>query len=587
MSLDKVTVFKIKPGTENFSDFIRSADSQDRPLPELRPINSADLELGEGVEISVAYKINQGPLKTENNIPWLAFLNSGLTGEKFSYQAQNRFPAAIAAVKIIRNEEPEFYAITFGLGGEAFLDHDLIVRDFGLRVAMNISNTNRLKRVRTSVHEAVSTQSEKQISVGSSFSDFEIDDDKEFLRSVSGAAREEYDYIKTFTGRDSISVNIDKDDRIDWDNIIPRLQELGDAYDRTDFEATFSGYAKFRFETDPEKVEQLDEELFQRIKDGDFANVHLAPPEFIDYDAMEFSFDDDLAAERFSDITLSDLLASRRRAFRADATMKSLRSMKVHLWSVETGARVKTWSAYKCLVAESELNNNTYILSVGQWKQISDDLKTEVDNYVESIQLAHDQFLLNDVHIWDADARTDSQGNPIGEDREAVYNETVASSSDEIFLFDRAKVEIAGERIYEVCDLLHLGGTFVHVKRFRGGAASVSHLFLQGKFYADAFVADPGCRRSMTAHLIGSLGDANAAPFTGVIPVERRDLVTNQLRIIFCILSDRENVTVGSLPFMARYELMHAHKHLSNGLGFQCDVALRRVLLGPALEDVL
>ncbi|MGV8597325.1 DUF6119 family protein, partial [Pseudomonas aeruginosa] len=94
--------------------------------------------------------------------------------------------------------------------------------------------------------------------------------------------------------------------------------------------------------------------------------------------------------------------------------------------------------------------------------------------------------------MWDA------QRN---QNREEIYNQELYNTNNDIFLFDKAKVHIAGERIYEVCDLLHSDKSLIHVKRLKSGSASISHLFLQGKFYSDAFISDQKCRESMREHI--------------------------------------------------------------------------------------
>jgi uncharacterized protein (TIGR04141 family) len=465
-----------------------------------------------------------------------------------------------------------FYALTFGLGAEGLLKSDAIVRDFGLRVAMNICDKDRLKRVRTSIHEAISTQSEKQISIGSSFSVFNINDEKEFLRAVSGAAKQDYGFITSFTGRDSISIKLDKDDRISWLNIIERIHRLGKAYELHDYADIFQGYAKFRFENDPHVIAELDQILFEKIKTNEIETIHLAPPEFVDFEERSFSYDEDEDAPRFDDLSIGDLLASKKRPFGQKSSIQSIRNMRVHVWDVETGVNIKHWSAYQCLVAEVEHNGATYILSLAQWKQVSADLKSEVDGYVQRIQLADQTYLVSNISIWNPSAR---------QNREATYNAAAVAASDDLFLFDAAKIEIAGERIYEVCDLLHSDKSMVHVKRLRSGAASITHLFLQGRFYGDAFLRDARCREAMRDYITTNIeAERDGAAFISIIPDDRKDIVANQYRIVFCILSDRPGADVASLPFMARYELMHTHRHLQDVLGFQCELAFRQIQLG-------
>lgn len=584
MSLEKVTVFKIRDAINSFDGFVRAEDSKGRALPALSPLTlPEDIDFEGEVEISAAFKAQQGAQKNEDDIPWLSFLNEGRPADqRFQFQSRNTFPCALVAVKITQGGNTNFYALTFGLGGEGLLKSDTIVRDFGLRVAMNICDKDRLKRVQTSIHEAISTQAEKQISIGSSFSVFNINDEKEFLRAVSGAAKQDYGFITSFTGRDSIAIKLDKDDRISWLNIVERVHRLGQAYELNDYAGIFRGYAKFHFENDPHVVAELDRILFERIKANEVENVHLAPPEFVDFEQRSFSYREDEDAPRYDDLSLGDMLASKKRAFSEKSSIHSIRSMRIYVWDLETGVNIKDWSAYQCLVAEIEHNGSTYILSLAQWKQVSAGLKDEVDNYVRGIHLANAAFLLNDVHVWDPNARQDKDGNPVGENRESTYNLTVAAASNDVFLFDTAKLEIAGDRSYEICDLLHSDKSLIHVKRLRSGAASITHLFLQGRFYGDAFLRDARCREAMRDHIAARIAAGrDPTPFISIIHDNRKDIVANQYRVVFCVLSDRAGVGVTSLPFMARYELMHTHRHLQDALGFQCELAFRQIRLGP------
>jgi uncharacterized protein (TIGR04141 family) len=301
----------------------------------------------------------------------------------------------------------------------------------------------------------------------------------------------------------------------------------------------------------------------------------------VDFEERSFSYREDEDAPRFDDLSMGDMLASKKRPFGEKSSIQSIRNMRIYVWDVETGVNIKDWSAYQCLVAEVEHNGSTYILSLAQWKQVSADLKDEVDSYVQGIQLANQVYLLNNISIWNPNARQDRDGNPVGENREATYNTSVAAASNDVFLFDAAKIEIAGQRIYEVCDLLHSDKSLVHVKRLRSGAASITHLFLQGRFYGDAFLRDARCRGVMRDYITANIGmGRDAAPFTSIIHDNRKDIVANQYRVVFCILSDRAGAGVTLLPFMARYELMHTHRHLQDALGFQCELAFRQVQLG-------
>ena len=193
-------------------------------------------------------------------------------------------------------------------------------------------------------------------------------------------------------------------------------------------------------------------------------------------------------------------------------------------------------------------------------------------------------YLESDILIWQAP--DPDKDNDKGSNREAIYNETIDSNCNDVAMFDRSKIMVAGEKKYEICDLLHSDKHFAHLKRYHSGAASISHLFSQGRFYGDAFMGDKETRSGMREHLEIRYenDDVQKNRFLELVPEERGDIATNDYTILFGILHEREEMTVADLPFMSRYELMYAHKHLIN-LGYKCEVAFRRVLCGPIVEE--
>lgn len=559
MTVDKLTIFKIKSTAKDFGDFI-----------ELQQPKKVAVEIPAGatysVEVVVAFKEFVGKKKTHKNIPWMQFLNDGLPSpDHFKFESENRFPSAIVGLKFTDGGQDDFYAIVFGLAGESHINSEQIVRDFGIRVAMNICDEEKLKRVQSTRHAEVSTQSERQISSGSSFSVFDIDDEKEFLQAIAGAARNEFKFIQSFTGKESIAIKASKGQAINWKNLIERVHALSDAYGLRKFETTFPGYAKFHFETDKNVIKALDAQLMKSIIARDFTRAHLAPPEVVDYATCDFSYNQHDG--RFEDLTLEDLLNSRRSALAVDADIGTMKSMKIRLWNVETGSQIRVWPAYRCIVAEVLHNGDTYILSNEQWKKVSNALQKEIDDYMPTIAIAGCAYLPHDVNIW----------NPAeNKNQESVFNAAAKNGNEQLFLLDKGKIEIGGKRLYEVCDLLHTDRSLIQVKRFQNSSSSISHLFLQGRFYGDAFLTDEQCRHGMRQAIDKTLGAADAIPFLDIVPLKRGDLNANEFTIIFCLLAERD-ITLKDLPFMARYELMHSHRVIVNRLGMSCAVAFRRI----------
>ena len=587
MDIKKINVYKIKNNVKDFSDFIKTQDSKKNTLPELKNLTLPLMAGFTGTAIAkAAFKPTGGNEKTDNNIPWLSFINQAKPGGgKFDFSWTNKFPSAVVAIKITVDGVSSFYALTFGMAGDSFLDHDMVVHDFGIKVAMNICDENKLKRVQTSAHEAVSTQTERQISSNSDFSTFNINGEKEFLRMLSGTASSEYGYISSFKGKENISLKLDKEDPMTWQSLIPRLHGLGQVSQSTRYQNIFTEYDKFPFESDPAVIEELDNILFTKIRDGKYSNIHLSPPEFFDYDSLMFSYDPEDDRNRYDELILTDLLAQRKRKFKETADINSIKKMRISVYNAETEAIVRNkWSAYDCLVAEIERQNETYILSIGQWRKVSASLQQEVSDFITPLVISKPTYLPDNISIWNPHAKGGKNGKSyIGENQEAVFNKKAEEESADLFLFDKGKIKIAGEKKYEVCDLFHKDKKFIQVKRYSSGSASISHLFVQARFYAEAFLFDSKCRSSMCAHINDKANGRDVSSFVSCLPEDRTAISAEEYYICLCLLTDKANLKISELPFMSKYELMHTLKYLTN-LGFRHEIIVKEVIFGKASQ---
>jgi len=228
------------------------------------------------------------------------------------------------------------------------------------------------------------------------------------------------------------------------------------------------------------------------------------------------------------------------------------------------------------MVAEVELGKKIYVLANGQWREVSEELKEKVENYFRDHNLLLDlPYLPQGIKIYDAKRE---------QNREEVYNAHVAAAEPDIFLFDQAKVEIAGKRLYEICDLLHADKHFVHVKKYSSGSASISHIFTQTKLYSHAFAVDEAARRSVRDWIEESKLEPNKgknkAAFKNIIPLKKSELREPDYTVIFCLLHAEPKFDLSDLPFMAQYELMLSHRFLTEDRNFKVGVIFRSVVLG-------
>ena len=569
--IKKVTLYKIKPDID-FENYLKS---------ELNTYDAFE-NVDAGYSGYIKYVDAAGAEKTEDAVPWLRFLNSGFDPKRYTFAARNRFPRAIMALRVsLQGGNAVHYVATFGQHGDAFLDKSRIVHDFGIKVGMNICDIEKLRRIQTSAHEAISRQTERQASTGASLRAFGINTDAEILRTLAGSVKDDYaDLIESFKGKDSIQIKLPKEAQFGWGALADVCRRLDERYEAPDYRNTeFRSYDNLRHESDPDIVEALDATLCAKIEARDFSKIHLAPPEFLEVDDPSFAYrergNDDDEVQRFDDLRIEDAVAARR--YIRDLSADKLRTWRIFRYDEEQERTFPLWNAYQCIVAEIDHGNKTYVLSNGLWREVSQQLKDKVDGYFDARDLELDAaYLPAGTNIYHAGR---------DQNREEVYNETAARGSADLFLLDQAKIEIAGRRLYEVCDLLHGDKHFVHVKKYASGSASISHLFTQAKMYSHAICSDEPTRAGIAEWIENDVHDANVdkdkARFAALLPAKAADFKDAEYTVVFCILHDSPAFTLNDLPFMARYELMLAHSYLTEDRRFTVGVCFRRVTLGP------
>ena len=569
--MKRITLFRIKDG-KNFEEFLKG------DLGTYTHIDPND-----EFEGYIKYDPAGGGQKTDEQIPWLRFLNSGFAEKKYTYEAFNKYPRALMALRVIGKDGADdvFYAAAFGQHGDTYLDKDQIVYDFGIKVGMNICDAEKLRRIQTAAHEAISRQTERQASTGTSLGVFGINTEHEFLRTISGHVKTEYkELVESFRGKDSILIKFPKDQEVTWNYLAQLCRKLEERYVSDDYTKTdLKVYDILRHESDPVVIAELDRLLCAAIEAKDFKAIHLAPPDFLAADDSSFAYvekDGDEEIETFDDLRIADLIAVKRRRLK-DLDETRVKGWKIFEYDPELDRTFVRWDAYRCLVAEIEWNGRTFVLSSGQWREVSEELKASVEQYLHDHDLLLDPaYLPHGINIYKADRK---------ENREEVFNRRAAEDCADLYLLDKAKLEIAGQRRYEVCDLLHADRSIIHVKRYSSGAASISHLFTQGRFYAHAFSTDTACRNGMAAWINADDDPVNASKnkpgFLALIPEKKTDLNEKDYSIVFCVLHDEDDFSLGKLPFMSRYELMQSHRFLTEDRSFRVGIVFRKVILGP------
>ncbi|RYZ75356.1 MAG: hypothetical protein EOP06_32485, partial [Proteobacteria bacterium] len=333
------------------------------------------------------YENVTGKPRTDKDIPWLKMLNSAAGTRRYVFETQNSFTRATVGITFSTEEGGRAtYVAAFGLGADSIIDKRKLVYDFGIKVAMNICDIDKLRRIQTTAHEAVSRQTERQASTGTNLAVFGVNTETELLRMLSGIVASPYKgIIDTFRGKENISLKLPKNSIADLVALIALCRSLEERYKSDDYKSTdLRIYDQLRIENDPVVTEALDAKLVALVAKKDFAHVHLAPPDFMEGEDTQFAYErktDEKTPEAFDDLRMDDLVGIPGRRQKG-ITANTLKSWNIYRIDEDSNITYRLWSAYRCMVAEVDHESNTYVLSNGQWRQVSGELKAKVDSYL-------------------------------------------------------------------------------------------------------------------------------------------------------------------------------------------------------------
>jgi len=479
----------------------------------------------------------------ENPPTWLEFVQRGIAGNiEFSNNASN------SAVLFIKSSS-RIFALTFG-HGRHLLKQETFERNFGLKVALNTVNPQKLRSIDIRTFEELPLYIRQQASAASSMSVFDIDIDSDLLRAMTGQPIQE-DFGLRITGADSLALN----SRIDFSDIGKKCEQILSAYKSNKYKKNFGWVDHLQSVRDPLLKEKLDGYLLAAINTDDKEDIYLSPPEPLDWLTVEgFQYSPERRSNEWrADLNLSDYLDLLSDEDAVSA--KLLRNHRVNVKFVDADESAAKWTIYECLVSQVKLEKYLYVLTGGQWFQIEKKYANRVLDDLKNIP-NEDSFLL------DAE---------VGE-KEGDYNERIASNMPGLVLMDKKTIRSEGATTpIEFCDLFSKDKQIIHVKR-KTQSAMLSHLFGQGTVSAELFLRDDTFRDSVRTVLM------NQKPnLSNLVPKNRP--TTSDYQVIYAIITDGKRKWPDCLPFFSQIYIRQNARRLGN---FGYKVLLSRIRLKEA-----
>jgi uncharacterized protein (TIGR04141 family) len=358
------------------------------------------------------------------------------------------------------------YALTFGTGRH-LLAYRSYERNFGLRVALNLVDPDRVRSANSRTFIDSALQVSRQISEPSDITGLEIDVQRDLLTRLEGSvARKELG--KRVAGADAA--------RLTRPLEVKQIRAVCSGLYKVSREITY----KKRYEwidwiqeiTNPEEEETLSNEALKLLLEGKVDRFDVYPPEMVSDQVVEYGTKRSTTVMEPTRELLRATIESSK-ASNPETLAQFLQTRYIKALN-EDGVEIKRWPWWDCLYYEHRGPGGTTILDRGVWLRVKRNEAKAIHDYVSAIPSSSLQL-------------PEAERSEI----EKHYNARAAASGN-FRLLDRKLIKpIPSESPIEVCDLFSKGGEMVHVKRRKGGSSGLSHLFGQASVSSRMLVTAP------------------------------------------------------------------------------------------------
>jgi uncharacterized protein (TIGR04141 family) len=462
---------------------------------------------------------------TDKAAGWLKFFEASL--ENLTERVVNANTSAVLLVS--RNDRR--FAITFGFG-RSLLTPGCWEEDFGLKVTLNSVDPDKIKSVNRMSLDAIGQHSQIQASRESNIREFGLDLEQDLLRAVTGAPVDSQ-LGKWLTGKDEL--------KIATDTMLSTLPSLLDAlitqWQSEKYKEAFLWLDQIKEIKDPAKTTEFDALLIEQIKQEDFNRLWLTVPDLIDWSRIEgFKYRTAGSATVYSDVHIKAYLEEWKDT--AEITVQKLKNR--HVYSITQAAENidESWSIYRCLYFETEQGGETFLLTNGKWYRVGTQFLTRVNEAYASIPK-------NSLPLPD-----------FNDQSEGKYNERIATTQPQSYaLMDEQLIYYPDKYSkVEFCDLFTKEKKMIHIKRYAGSSAPLSHLLAQAVVAGSLFRRDPEFRKKVDEKLPEGFGPITLQPYP------------DEYEIVFGVVSESDKDLV--LPFFSRVNLKNAGDRLKE-LGYR------------------
>ena len=407
----------------------------------------------------------------ENTVEWLDTLNLYTKDDLEGDLYKNKSNKAVMMLKYEKDEEEYVFSLVFGYG-RTMLNEQSIVKNFGLRTAVNLIEESNIKSLNSLNISTNYLDIQRQALSYGSHSDLHVDTNADILKSISGRASYDSHY-STLNGADNLRFSAKSDVTLS-----DLLNGILDAYSSENYkEKGLEWIDHIQAVRDSKIIATLDKELINHIKDDSLDNPVIAPNKIMSHldiegyfisgmnssHKLKGNFYDDIPSEQFWEF-LSDKIEDKK-------ILDKLKSCSLYCWANDSAQKIS--SIYDSLFIEIDHNNEKFFINNGDWFKIESSYYEYIVNKVDSIEVFKDQAIPCCEKDWN----------------EGEFNKKFVESAPARFkLFDKENFHMKefGYSKIEPADIITQDKQLIHVKK-GGSSATLSHLFAQGVVSAQLY----------------------------------------------------------------------------------------------------
>ncbi len=425
-----------------------------------------------------------------------------------------------------------YFSLTFGYG-RYMLDYSTIVNNFGLKVAANIIDSNKVKSLNSTSYESKILRIQKNVPIHMNQDQFGINKNLEMLKSVAGSPSSE-STAKFIAGSDSLTVNR----LMSIEDIKESIIFYYDKYHSNEYvDKGFEWIDNVNEVEDKSIIEDLDNKLYENLLTED-SRVVIAINEIVDIEMIE-AFTISGIRENIQpslDLNYKNYISYLFENYQDKSHTQLIGKLKRDvIQSIDNqGIKADISNVYDGIIFETELNDASFLLDSGSWFQINPDFYERIIKDLKNIST-------NNISLKEYETRLDKG--------EGDYNKRLGGEPNLVTLdTQNFVIKNFGNDSVEPADLISRDKQLIHVKRRDNGGSSVlSHWAAQGLVSAELLNIEMEFRE----HINDKVEDKFGKDF---ITQEHRN---NNFEIVYALVIEDDNEIIESIPF---FSLVNLHQ---------------------------